>query len=133
MQFKIIFMGLALFCVRVMAGENQTIIEGQAEQKAADFTYFKDKDDDQTPGDASMLFHIPGLTLTESGGHLGKSDIRYHGLSNSLLKVNLQGLNLNSPVTVMTDVNAMFLFAAKSLSATSQSLLIELPSFDSPK
>lgn len=113
---------------------NQTVIEsGTPEKNDAQYTYFKDKSDDQMPGDAAMLFHIPGLTLTETGGPLASSQIRYRGLANSRLRIDLEGLSLNNPTTGLSDANAMFLFAAKLLQTNAQSLSITLPTIDFPQ
>src|ERR1700676_424241 len=78
----------------------ETIIEGStAEKNDVQVTYFKDKSADLLPGDAAMLFHIPGLTLTENGGPLSSAQIRYRGLANQRLPVYLEGLSLNNPLT----------------------------------
>lgn len=112
--------------------ENRTIIEGQIEHNNdGKFNYYPDKN--SLPlNDASMLFHIPGLTLTEKGGALGTSEIRFHGLSGSRLRVDLEGLNLNNPINGLNDANAMFLFAASRMQTNAQSLLISLPYFTDP-
>jgi hypothetical protein len=109
----------------------QTIIEGaQPEKPDSRYTYFKDKSSDQMPGDAAMLFHIPGLTLTESGGPLSPSQIRYRGLSGARFRVELEGLLLNNPLNCLSDANSMFLFAAKNLQTNAQSLAITLPAVE---
>ncbi|MCA9508897.1 MAG: TonB-dependent receptor [Myxococcales bacterium] len=112
---------------------NQTIIEEKIEPvDETNFDYFTDSSSYQTPADSSMLLHIPGLTLTQKGGPLGSSDIRYRGLSHSQLKIDLEGLNLNNPVNGFSDANAMFLFAASRMQASAQSLSISLPHFTTP-
>ncbi len=117
----------------IMLANNQTVIEERPTQSHdAHVNYLKDKSSDQMPSDASMLFHIPGLTLTERGGHLGSSEIRYRGLSNSRLPVYLDGLMLNNPITGFSDANSMFLFAASRLETSAQSLSIILPELSRP-
>ncbi len=112
----------------------QTIIEAEAPKKHdVKYDYFVDKSAQQMPGDASMLFHIPGLTLTESGGPLSPSQIRYRGLSGARFRVDLEGLWLNNPVNGMADANSMFLFAAKNLQTNAQSLSITLPTVEYPQ
>ncbi len=112
----------------------QTVIESTADQIAPNkVTYVKDRSADQMPGDAAMLFHIPGLTLTESGGPLSPSQIRYRGLSSTRFRVDLEGLMLNNPINGMADANSMFLFAAKNLQTNAQSLSITLPTVDYPQ
>lgn len=112
----------------------ETIIEDTIpETNNVKIIYFKDKNADQLPGDAAMLFHIPGLTLTEDGGPLSVSQIRYRGLANARLPVYLEGLSLNNPINGMSDANAMFLFAAKNLQTNAQSLSITLPIIDRPQ
>lgn len=109
---------------------DQTIIvEKPPEKSDVKHTFVKDKTADQRPGDASMLFHIPGLTLSESGGPLAPSQIRYRGLSNARFRVDLEGLTLNNPLNGLNDANSMFLFAAKNLQTNAQSLSITLPRF----
>lgn len=113
---------------------SQTVIESTpASGSDVKYTYVKDKSADQMPGDAAMLFHIPGLTLTESGGPLSPSQIRYRGLSSARFRVDLEGLLLNNPINGMTDANSMFLFAAKNLQTNAQSLSITLPTIDYPQ
>ncbi len=113
--------------------ENKTVIEAKAEENNdAKFTFFPDQSSQQTPNDASMLFHIPGLTLTEKGGALGTSEINFRGLSAARLRVDLEGLNLNNPINGFSDANAMFLFAASRMQSNAQSLSISLPHFSSP-
>lgn len=115
------------------ANNNQTIIqEDISSEKKSDTVYFKDPTDDQTAGDAAMLFHIPGLTLTESSGQLSNAQINYRGLSNSRFSVNLEGLSLNNPITGLTDANSMFLFAANHMQTSSQLLSISLPEITEP-
>lgn len=112
---------------------HQTLVEGRAEPiNDAKFEYFTDSSSTQMPNDSSMLFHIPGLTLTERGGPLGSSDILYRGLSLARLHVDLEGLNLNNPVNGFSDANAMFLFAASRMQTNAQSLSISLPHFTAP-
>lgn len=112
---------------------NETVIESDIlEQKDTNKTYFTEQSDYQGPSDASTLFHIPGLTITENNGPLGKSEIRYRGLAGSRLKVDLEGLSLNNPLTGFSDANAMFLFAAQEIQASGQSLSINLPKVDYP-
>lgn len=114
--------------------KSETVVEGQRPiTNDAKFTYLKDKSADQMPGDAAMLFHIPGLTLTQSGGPLATSEIRYRGLSSARFLVDLEGLTLNNPTTGFSDANAMFLFAAKNLQTNAQSLSITLPTIDYPQ
>lgn len=116
-----------------VAGD-QTIIEAQAPPKEdVKHTYYVDKSAQQMPGDAAMLFHIPGLTLTQSGGPLSPSQIRYRGLSSARFRVDLEGLSLNNPVNGLSDANSMFLFAAKNLQTNAQSLSITLPTVDRPQ
>ena len=115
------------------ASSNETVIESDIlEQKDTNKIYFIDQSDKQASSDASMLFHIPGLTLTEHNGPLGKSEIRYRGLAGSRLKVDLEGLSLNNPLFGLSDANSMFLFAAQEIQASSQSLSISLPKVDRP-
>jgi outer membrane cobalamin receptor len=110
---------------------NETVIESDVlEQKDTNKTYFVEPSDKQAPSDTSMLFHIPGLTVTENNGPLGKSEIRYRGLAGSRLKVDIEGLSLNNPLFGLSDANAMFLFAAQEIQASSQSLSISLPKVD---
>ncbi len=117
----------------LLAEENQTVIEGKIEsQNDAKFNVFPDQNAKQMLSDSSMLFHIPGLTLTERGGPLGSSELRYRGLSNSRLRIDLDGLNLNNPVNGFSDANAMFLFAASRMQTNAQSLSISLPTFREP-
>jgi hypothetical protein len=112
----------------------ETIIEDQLPEKNdVKVSYFKEKSADQLPGDAAMLFHIPGLTLTENSGPLSSSQIRYRGLANSRFPVYLEGLSLNNPINGLSDANAMFLFAAKNLQTNAQSLSITLPKIDRPQ
>jgi len=112
---------------------NETVIESDVlEQKDTNKTYFTEQSDNQGPSDTSMLFHIPGLTLTENNGPLGKSEIRYRGLAGSRLKVDLEGLSLNNPLTGFSDANALFLFAAQEIQASGQSLSINLPIVNRP-
>ncbi|HXW52910.1 MAG TPA: hypothetical protein VEL47_02265, partial [Myxococcota bacterium] len=114
--------------------DNQTVIEDLAPEKTATkVDYLKDKTSDQTPGDAAMLYHIPGLTLTESGGPLASSQIRYHGLSNARMPVDLEGLSMTNPLHGVLDANALFLFAAEKLTADTQSLSIKLPKVEKPQ
>lgn len=114
--------------------KNQTIIEDKLEQdNTAKFIYVKDRQDEQTPADAAVLFHIPGLTVTDKGGAMGDAQFTYRGLSNSRYLANLNGLSLNNPMTGILDANSMFLFAAKYLQANTQSLDINLPTITSPE
>src|SRR5262245_53865885 len=94
-------MGAPLFAEPPVAEENsatkvvdeQTIVEAPAPEKHdVKYSYLVDKSANQMPGDAAMLFHIPGLTLTESGGPLSPSQIRYRGLSGARFRVDLEGL-----------------------------------------
>lgn len=110
-----------------------TIIEAEAPQKHdVKYDFFVEKSERQMPGDASMLFHIPGLTLTQSGGPLSPSQIRYRGLSGARFRVDLEGLSLDNPLG-MADANSMFLFAAKNLQTNAQSLSITLPTVEYPQ
>jgi len=111
----------------------QTIIEDEALIRDDVKTiYYKDQSDLEQASDAAMLFHIPGLTLSDSGGTLEVSEIRYRGLSNSRFLVDLEGLPLNIPLYGLSDANSMFLFAAEHLVANAQSLSISLPTVDRP-
>lgn len=112
---------------------SETVIESEAPEKNdLKIILNKDKSADQTSNDAAMLFHIPGLTITEDGGPLSGARIRYRGLANSRMPVFLEGLALNNPINGISDANAMFLFAAKNLQANAQSLSITLPKVDEP-
>lgn len=107
---------------------SETVIESEAPEKNdLKIMVNKDKSADQTSNDAAMLFHIPGLTITEDGGPMSGARIRYRGLANSRIPVFLEGLALNNPINGISDANAMFLFAAKNLQANAQSLSITLP------
>ncbi len=114
--------------------DQPTVIEATApDAHATKFNYVVEKSATQMPGDASMLFHIPGLTLTESGGPLSISQIRYRGLSGARFRVDVEGLGLNNPINGMTDANSMFLFAAQNLQTNAQSLSITLPMVEFPQ
>jgi hypothetical protein len=109
--------------------KEQSIVEELAPKKDdTQYTYVKDASSDQTPAESAMLFHIPGLTITDRGGAMGQAQINYHGLSNSRFSTNLDGMLLNNPVTGTLDANSMFLFAAKHLQTTAQTLSVALPS-----
>jgi|GEM_PF-1775617 len=112
---------------------NRTVIEEKA-PKIADtkVEYLKEKSDDQTPSSAGLLFHIPGLTLTQTGGPLESAQIRYHGLSNARLPIDIEGLALGNPIHGILDANSLFLFAAEKLAADANSLSISLPKVDRP-
>lgn len=112
---------------------DQSLIEANSiENKEASYTYFKEKSDAQRAGDAAMLFHIPGLTLSENQGPLGPANINYRGLSNNRFRIDLEGLSLNNPINGLNDANSMFLFAAKRLDSGTQSLSISLPEVEKP-
>lgn len=113
--------------------KTQTIIEApQIENPDTKFVYIKDKSDSQKAGDAAMLFHIPGLTLSETQGALGPQNINFRGLSNNRFRIDLEGLSLNNPMYGLSDANALFLFAAKRLDSSAQSLSISLPKVEKP-
>lgn len=111
---------------------DQTVVEDVAPKSSdTQFFYYKDTASDQTPDEASMLFHIPGLTLTQTGGPQTPATIRYRGLANANLRLSLEELTLNSPLNGMRDANSMFLFAAQSLHSNAQALTLTLPHIES--
>ena len=127
-DYQIFFAGL---CLSLSALSNETLIESSVpEENNNKNTYLTEPSDKQQPTDTSSLFHIPGLTVTDSNGPLGQSEIKYRGLGGMRFKIDLEGLALNNPLTGFSDANAMFLFAAQELQATDQSLSISLPVVD---
>jgi outer membrane cobalamin receptor len=112
---------------------NTTLIESSVlDTNDTQQNYYVESADTQSASDAAMLFHIPGLTVTENNGPLGKSEVRYRGLSGARFKIDLEGLSLNNPLFGFSDANAMFLFAAQELQTGAQSLSITLPTIDRP-
>lgn len=106
---------------------NQTIIEDIKPQKDdTAIIVHKEQDADQHIDDQSMLFHIPGLTINNNGP-LSSSPISYRGLLGYRLPIHIDDLSLNNPLYNLSDANAMFLFAAKSIEARSIDLAIKLP------
>lgn len=117
-----------------LASSNQTVVETNVEPTTPNnYVYEKTNEDQSRPGDAAMLYHIPGLTLTESGGPLSPTTIRYRGLSGLRFPINLEGLRMNNPANGILDANSMFLFAAKNLETHNQSLSITLPHITKPQ
>lgn len=110
--------------------DNQSLIEASHPSDIPHHTYFKEKRDDQKVGDSAMLFHIPGLTLSEMKGPLGPVELRYRGLANNRFRIDIEGLSLNNPINGLSDANSLFLFAARRLDTNVQSLSISLPEVD---
>lgn len=98
----------------------------------SNYDFFPPKSSAHLANEASMLLHIPGLTLTERSGPQGLSELHFRGLSASRFKVDLEGLSLNDPMQGFSDANAMFLFAASHLHGGGQSLSVNLPTFEEP-
>lgn len=135
LNFLSIFI-IALTPFSLMAGEpiGQSLVEDEVQKRNnAGHVYIKDKNAEQTPSDAAMLFHIPGLTITDRGGAMGEAQVNFRGLSGSRFSTNLDGLQLNNPATGIIDANSMFLFAAKYLQSNAQSLSIALPTIVEPQ
>jgi hypothetical protein len=110
---------------------NQTIIETDLpKNNTGNSIYYKDKNLDRASRDTAILFHVPGLTVTENSGPLSIASINYRGLANARFPISIEGLSLNNPMNGLCDANAMFLFAAQSLDINSQSLLVTLPVID---
>jgi hypothetical protein len=106
---------------------DETIVESSAlSTPDTKYNYIKESHDHEESSDSHILFHIPGLTLTEHGGPLGQSEIRYRGLSGSRLAIDIEGLSLNNPLYSFTDANSLFLFSALELQSSAQSLSITL-------
>lgn len=112
--------------------DNQSLIEASIPSEIPHSSYFKEKRDDQKAGDSAMLFHIPGLTLNETQGPLGPTELRYRGLANNRFRIDLEGLSLNNPINGLSDANSLFLFAARRLDTNVQSLSISLPEVSQP-
>lgn len=132
---KIVYLTCSLcLAIENNPAKNQTfIIDKLPVKNTANYTYWKDKSADKTPGDSAMLLDIPGMTLTQSGGPLSFSTIRYRGLADSRFAVKLEDIALNNPINGLSDANSMFLFAAKNLGISAQSMSITLPTPDSPQ
>ena len=124
---EILLCGWLFILASAWAEPEFTLVEASPINDDMRFVHYRDQGDGKETSDATMLYHIPGLSLTESQGPLGHSEISYRGLRNNRLSIELEGLSLNNPMTGFNDANSMFLFAAKRLSGHAQSLSISLP------
>ena len=115
--------GYAIFA-SILANQPLTVVKGKRPVK------IETQDTISKIQTSDLLPTLPGLTLTQQGGPLAPSEVKWRGLSGARLAIDLNGITLNDPVSGLFDVADIPFFALQSITTRSGALSFTLRSVE---